>query len=239
MPRSTGSSGTSATGRGSREGVILISESAPPRTENDREPAGMAGDGPGRGWMLAFQDGDQSAFDRIVIHYRGMVWRFIGRYLQDLDRAEDLSQEVFLRVYRARKRYRPTAQFRTWLFTIAARLCLNDLRSRRRERRVIIPLPQAGKDAGPERDLLQTVTDPDSERSGDRLELSELEQAVDEAIAGLPPAQRAAVLLLRFEELSYREIAEALGISAMAVKSLINRARENLRSSLGRYLGET
>ncbi len=203
-----------------------------------QETSSGTGDGPGRAWMLAFQAGDPAAFDRIVLHYRSMVWRFIARYVRDLERAEDLSQEVFLRVYRARRRYRPTAGFRTWLFTIAARLCLNDLRSQRRERRVIVRLPGAVEEGGPGDDRLQSVPDPDSAPAEKALELSELEEALDGAIAGLPPGQRAAILLLRFEDLSYREIAEALGVSAMAVKSLINRAREKLRSGLGRFLKE-
>jgi RNA polymerase sigma-70 factor (ECF subfamily) len=167
-----------------------------------------------------------------------MVGRFIHRYVQDPERAEDLSQEVFLRAYRARGRYRPTAGFRTWLFTIAVRLCLNDLRSRRRERRVIVPLSSAGgaeRDGGD--DLLDSVADGGTERVQDAVERRELEEAIDAAIASLPPSQRSAILLVRFEDLSYREIAEILGLSVMAVKSLINRGRERLRECLKTYLG--
>lgn len=191
------------------------------------------GDDPGGTWLERFREGDESAFDQIVVHYRAMVHRFIFRTVQDAERAEDLSQEVFLRVYKARCRYRPSARFRTWLFTIAARLCLNEIRSRRREHRVIVPMPR-GRDPGEE--IEQSVADPGARPASMVLEEAELEEAVRSAIADLPPAQRAAILLLRFEELSYKEIAESLGISVMATKSLINRGRESLRIRLKRFL---
>jgi len=193
---------------------------------------------PGRAWMLAFQEGDEAAFDRIVLHFRVPVDRFIHRYVQDPDRAEDLAQETFLRVYRSRDRYRPAARFRTWLFTIAVRLCLNDLRARRRERRVIVPLPAAVSPEGAEEDILGAAAEGGSEGAHEALERKELEKAVDAAIAALPPSQRSALLLIRFEELSYREIGDVLGVSASAVKSIVNRGREKLRESLGKFLGK-
>ncbi len=196
----------------------------------------LSGEGPGRFWMLEFQNGDNSAFDRIVVHYRVMVHRFIYRYLQDLERAEDLCQEVFLRVYRAGKRYQPTAGFRTWLFTIAYRLCLNELRSRRRERRIIGMVGGSRNPDGMEENFIESVADVREEKAHEALERQELEEAISQAIAELPPSQRTAILLLRFEDLSYKEIGNILGLSVMAVKSLINRGRENLRSSLRRFI---
>ncbi len=196
---------------------------------------GAEADALGRAWMLAFQDGDESAFDRIVLGYRSAILRFLHRYVQDAHRADDIAQEVFLRVYRARRRYRPTAGFRTWLFTIATRLCLNEIRSRTRERRAIVPMPRTGE--GSEEPALG-IADERSEPAEREVEKRELEEAVDAAIAGLPPAQRAAMLLVRFEDLSYAEIGETLGISVSAVKSLINRAREKLRAALRRFIKE-
>lgn len=193
-------------------------------------------DCPGSAWMQAFQEGDASAFDKIVLHYRSAVRRFIYRYVQDSERVEDLSQETFLRVFRARQRYQPTAAFRTWLFTIATRLCLNDLRSRRREKKVIAPISGAGSGEETAQDFLEHLPDPSPEGAEGALERRELEAAVDRAIAELPPQQRAAILLLRFEELSYQEIAEVLGISVMALKSLVHRGRERLREKLARFL---
>jgi len=181
--------------------------------------------------MQAFKEGDPSAFDKIVLHYRSAVRRFIHRYVQDAERVEDLSQETFLRVFRARDRYQPTAAFRTWLFTIATRLCLNDLRSRRRERKVIAPI-SGTPDGESSQDFLEQLPDLSPESAEQALQRRELEEAVNRAIAELPPQQRAAILLLRFEELSYQEIAEALEISVMAVKSLVHRGREGLREKL-------
>lgn len=209
---------------------------ARPRSGALGEPDGTGGDEEGRSWMLAFQGGDAAAFDRIVLRYRGEVRRFIGRYVADSGRAEDLEQEVFLRVYRARGRYRPSAGFRTWLFTIAVRLCLNDLRSRRRERRRIVPMPISSAEFDGDEGGLESMADGDLESPQEAAERRELEEAISAAIADLPPAQRSAILLLRFEDLSYREIGEVLGISVMAVKSLVNRGREKLRLSLRRFL---
>ncbi len=209
----------------------------PDSTGSTREPEDR-----GREWMLELQAGSEAAFDRIVLHYRGPVRRFIDRYVQDPHRAEDLEQEAFLRVYRARGRYKPEAGFKTWLFTIAARLCLNEIRSRRRERRVIVPMPvlrdaaRGGLDA-PAQEFLDGVAERGSESAEQAYSRRELEEAVAAAIGALPPAQRAAILLLKQEELSYQEIAQALGVSVMAVKSLIHRGREVLRAKLGPFLG--
>jgi RNA polymerase sigma-70 factor (ECF subfamily) len=185
--------------------------------------------------MLAFQAGAEAAFERIVLHYQSTVRRFIGRYTRDRDRAEDLAQEAFLRVYQARGRYQPTAGFKTWLFTIVTRLCLNDLRSRRREGRVIARLPRAPS-GGEEEEMLACVADRRQEAAEELLLQKELEEAIDAAILELPPSQRAAILLLKLEELSYQEIAQTLEVSVMAVKSLINRGREALRSKLAHHL---
>ena len=95
----------------------------------------------GRELMLAFQAGNSAAFDDIVYRYQQPVQNFLRRYLRDRDRMEDLTQEVFIRVYKSRERYQPTAKLRTWLFTIATRLALNEIRSIRRKRRVFSEVP--------------------------------------------------------------------------------------------------
>lgn len=184
--------------------------------------------------MLAFQRGDDSAFEHLVIYYQDRVLHFLFRFLKDRNRAEDLTQEVFLRVFRSRQRYRPSASFKTWLFTIASRLALNEIRGLRRRRRIFVEASNSEESAG------ATVWDDARDhRELDppaRLELAELEEVLGRMIEQLPRNQKAAVLLSRMEELSYREIAEALGVTRMAVKSLLMRARETLRASLGRYL---
>ena len=163
--------------------------------------------------MLAFQEGDERAFDQLVGHYRGGVLNFIGRYLADADRAEDLAQEAFLRVYNARARYEATARFHTWLFTIVTRLCLNEIRSRKRERNAISIQTRLGvvpqRSNGDEIDsVVGSVADDASETPQEVIEREELERVLGEAITALPETQRIAILLLRFHDTSYQEIAE-------------------------------
>lgn len=187
--------------------------------------------------MLALQNGDSGAFDSIVLHYERAVRKFIGRYLRDAARTEDLAQEAFLRVYRARDRYEPTAMFRTWLFTIVTRLCLNEIRSRARQRKVFVVVSSGGDAGGTDEQesFFSTVADNSLETPLESLERDELQEVLQQAIDELPGKQRIAILLLRYEDASYQEIAAALGVSPMAVKSLVNRARENLRSRLASY----
>ncbi len=187
-------------------------------------------------WMQAFQAGDASAFDRIVAAYRASVQHFIGSKLTDDGRAEDLTQEVFVRVYRARARYEPTAQLRTWLFTIANRLVLNEIRAIRRRRRVLAD-PGAGTSAQDEDDgsFWGSVEDVRSASPGEQAEQRELEAVVERLIAALPDNQRAALQLQRLEALSYAEIAEILQVTPLAVKALLVRAREKLKIGLEQY----
>jgi RNA polymerase sigma-70 factor (ECF subfamily) len=194
--------------------------------------------------MLQFQGGDGAAFDRIVAGYQEGVYHFILRTVRDRGRAEDLTQDVFLRVYRSRDRYQPTAGFRTWLFTIASRLALNEIRAVRRRRRVLADAGSRGfpatlpRGAGVENDAgdaFAAVADPGAETPLDRLERDELAAVLERLVGELPPRQRAAVELQRREELSYREMAEALGVSVMALKSLLVRAREALKDGVLKY----
>jgi RNA polymerase sigma-70 factor (ECF subfamily) len=193
---------------------------------------------PGRGWMLALQKGDSRAFDSIVLHYEKPVRHFIGRYLADDARAEDLAQEAFLRVYRARKRYKPTAKFQTWLFTIVTRLCLNELRRQARQRRVFTsPRGRSGlaNENDAEDDYLENVADTRLESPHETLERGELAEILRKAIGDLPENQRAALLMVRFNDTRYDEIAEVLGVSDKAVKSILSRARQRLRETLTAY----
>ena len=134
-----------------------------------------------------------------------------------------------MRVYGARKRYQPTAAFRTWLFTIVTRLCLNEIRSIRRERRILAPPG----------DLLQEGVIPEgpgAENPEARPYEKEAARAVQAAIRSLPESQRTAVLLARYEEMSYRDISKVLECSVAAVKSLLSRARRNLKERLRPYV---
>jgi RNA polymerase sigma-70 factor (ECF subfamily) len=172
------------------------------------------------GLMLQFQAGEQRAFDTLFARYSGPLVGFLGRMVPDRGRAEELAQEVFVRVYNARDRYRPTARFSTWLFGIAHNLALNELdRAYRRRERPLEP-EHAGEIAA------------DAPGPEQRLDAQRLARRLDTALSSLPERQRA-VLTLRAEQgLSYTEIAEVLGASVPSVKSLLHRAREKLLSEL-------
>jgi RNA polymerase sigma-70 factor (ECF subfamily) len=179
---------------------------------------------PGARWMLAYQAGDEQAFDRLVEAYSGQVFALLTRFLGPRARREDLVQEVFLRVIRARERYQPTARFSTWLYRIAFNLSVNRT-ERARPVRSLDAHPVATAQA------LRVELPPEED-----LERDDVVQAVRAAIAALPETQRAAMILARYEELSFAEIAVVLGSSEKAIKSLVHRARENLRAELAPFL---
>ena len=186
----------------------------------------------GRELMLRLARGDMRAFEEIVVSSERAVRNFAFRYLGDERKAEDVAQETFLRVYTARSRWRPDAKFHTWLFTIASRLCLNAIRSQRRERRVMRPAAVGGDGSdelagAPAR---RTASPPDGVLAAERAEL------LRRAVAALSENQRRALLLHRFEGLSYREVAEAMGLTLEAVRSLLVRARRNLHDRLAPLL---
>ena len=172
--------------------------------------------------------GDDGAFEQLVERHQRLVIGTVGRMLGSGSDAEDIAQQVFVRVWKNAKRYEPRAKFTTWLLKITRNLVFNELR--RRSRHPQVPLQSESEEE--ERPLKddQAVA-PDAS-----LLEHELQEAVDAAIANLPETQRMAVVLRRYEELSYEEIAEALDQSVSAVKSLLFRARTELRVSLQRYL---
>src|SRR2546423_2396050 len=172
--------------------------------------------------------GDTAAFEQLVERHQRRVVGTVGRMLGTNSDAEDIAQQVFVRVWKNVKRYEPRAKFTTWLLKITRNLVFNELR--RRSRHPAVPLQsETDEEERPIKDE-QTVA-PDAS-----LLAHELQEAVDAAIAQLPETQRMAVILRRYEELSYEEIAEALDQSVSAVKSLLFRARTELRESLKRYL---
>jgi len=173
--------------------------------------------------------GDMAAFEQLVERHQRMVVGTVGRMLGTNSDAEDIAQQVFVRVWKNLKRYEPRAKFTTWLLKITRNLVFNELR--RRSRHPAVPLQsETDEEERPLKD--EHAASPDA-----TLLEHELQDAVDAAIAQLPETQRMAVILRRYEELSYEEIAEALDQSVSAVKSLLFRARTELRESLKRYLG--
>jgi RNA polymerase sigma-70 factor (ECF subfamily) len=171
---------------------------------------------------------DTDAFEQLVERHQRLVVGTVGRMLGTHSDAEDIAQQVFLRVWRNAKRYVPRAKFTTWLLKITRNLVFNELRRRSRH-------PQVPLQSEPEEEE-RPLKDEHAVAPDASLLEQELQEAVDAAIANLPETQRMAVILRRYEELSYEEIAETLEQSVSAVKSLLFRARTELRVSLQRYL---
>lgn len=172
--------------------------------------------------------GDTGAFEQLVERHQRLVVGTVARMLGNTSDAEDIAQQVFVRVWKSAKRYVPRAKFTTWLLKITRNLVFNELR--RRSRHPQVPLQsETEEEERPIRD--EQAVAPDAS-----LLEQELQKAIDAAIANLPETQRLAVILRRYEELSYEEIAETLDQSVSAVKSLLFRARTELRESLQRYL---
>ena len=171
--------------------------------------------------MLAFQRGDEAAFRLLYErHARAMVG-YCHRYVKDAARAEELAQDVFVKLYRAAHRYAPSARFKTFLYRVATNHCLNELRRGEYAARAAAPgRGEAGHDEPPDLDaLVSPAASPHQEVEAERLA-----GAVVRLLEGLPEKQRAAFVLCRFEGMSYEDIAETLETSAAAVKALVHRA---------------
>src|SRR5438105_2143455 len=156
----------------------------------------------------------------------------IHRTLRDATEAEDIAQNVFVQVYKSAERYKVSAKFSTWLFTITRNLCLNEIRRRSRHPAQSLDEVSAENEDQPR----HQVEDLKNHSPPDTLLQKELEEKVELALAALPEKQRTALLLCRQDELSYEEIAEVLECSLSATKSLIHRARETLKQILKPYL---
>jgi RNA polymerase sigma-70 factor (ECF subfamily) len=177
--------------------------------------------------MLDVKAGDDSSFDFLLRKYRSPLVNFLNRMVRDSSTAEDLAQEVFLRVYRARKQYTPSAKFTTWLFRIATNVALNSVRDTRHQKmEVSIDAPTDEGDSRP-----MELRAPEKRIDEHLLERDRIE-TIRRAILALPEKQRAAVLLHKYEEMDYAEIARVLDCSESALKSLLFRAYENLRMQL-------
>jgi RNA polymerase sigma-70 factor (ECF subfamily) len=183
--------------------------------------------------MLQVRDNDAHAFEELMLRYQNRLLSLLAHLVGQRDLAEDLAQEVFLRVYRARNSYVPGAKFSTWLFTIAGNVASNALRSKSRRREVhLAPL---ASDSAPQ--SLEAIAVAASGLMPTRqFDKAEMCAAVQQAIGSLNDRQRMAVLLAKFEHFSYADIAEVMGMSPQAIKSLLSRARCNLREALQPYL---
>jgi RNA polymerase sigma-70 factor, ECF subfamily len=183
--------------------------------------------------MLEVRDDSAAAFEELVSRYQARLLTVLHHLVGSREQAEDLTQEVFLRVYRARKDYVPGAKFSTWLYTIANHVAANALRSRSRRPEMTIQ----ARDSGPmgARPLDRMLLASSGQMPARQLDKAEMRQIVGMAIESLNERQRMAVLLSKFEDMSYAEIAEVMELSPQAIKSLLSRARDNLREVLQPY----
>lgn len=184
--------------------------------------------------MLRAKGGDEGAFSELVAAYQDRIVGIFCHLLGNQEAAEDLAQEVFLRIYRSRDKYEPKAKFSTWLFRIANNLASNSRRNKGRRREVALNPNDSGPlGMRPEEQLLM-------EKSGmmpsRQVGLKETQAVVRQALETLNERQQMAVLLHKFEGMSYADIGAAMKLSEAAVKSLLSRARENLRVQLEKHI---
>jgi RNA polymerase sigma-70 factor (ECF subfamily) len=188
--------------------------------------------------MLDVKSGDDSSFELLLRKYRTPVVNFLYRMVRDAASAEDLAQEVFLRVYRARGQYLPTAKFTTWMFRIATNLALNALRDGR-YRQMEVSIDQAPLGYSGDGESEQPVLEIADRQANVEIELIRRDRTelIRRAVESLPEKQRAAVLLHKYQEMDYDQIARILGCSESALKSLLFRAYETLRLQLAPLVG--
>ena len=184
--------------------------------------------------MLRAKEGDDGAFSQLVTAYQDRLINIFFHIVGSQEAAEDLAQDVFLRIYRARHGYVPTARFATWLFRIANNLASNKRRDAGRRKEVNLQPSESGPlSARPEEQL---AVEKSALMPTRQLDKRELQGVVQRALEGLNDRQRMALLLHKFEEMSYQDIADAMELSSAAVKSLLSRARDNLRQVLEPYM---
>jgi RNA polymerase sigma-70 factor (ECF subfamily) len=198
-------------------------------SRDELSPAGKAGENAEDVRLMQLVSaGETDAFEELVGRHQRLVVGTVARMLGNNSEVEDIAQQVFVRVWKSAKRYVPRAKFTTWLLKITRNLVFNELR--RRSRHAHMPLQlEPEEEERPMKD--ERAMAPDA-----ALLEQELQRAIETAIAQLPETQRMAVVLRRYDDLSYEQIAEVLDQSVPAVKSLLFRARTELRSHLSRYL---
>lgn len=181
--------------------------------------------------MLKFKNGDISCFEKLVKKYKESIINIIYQFIGDKEEAEDLTIEVFLRVYKARKNYKAKAKFTTWLYRIATNLCLNKIRENTKLHTISLGKPITRE----EEELIEKIADP-SPSPQDILEEKEKNVLIKKAVDSLPTKQRIALILRIYEELSYKEISKILGCSIKSVERRLYWARTNLKKKLMPYL---
>ena len=185
--------------------------------------------------MLRAKKGDDDAFSKLVHAYQDRLTTIFSHMTQNQETAEDLAQDVFMRVYRARHGYQPNAKFSTWLFRIANNLAINAHRNKTRRKEIALPVGESTSmyaiGPGP-----QTIAEKSAMIPTRQIDKRELQSVVQKAMDQLNDRQRLTVLLHKFEGMSYAEIAETMDLTVPAVKSLLSRARDSLREALEPYM---
>ena len=180
-------------------------------------------------WMSRVKQGDMDALRDLIEAHQHRVIGTVAKMLGDETDAEDIAQQVFIRVWKSAARYEPTAKFTTWLFKITRNLVFNELRRRKRH-------PARSLDAAEDDDRPLQMPDPGAKSPDATMLEGEMQDAIQQAINELPETQRMAVVLRRYDDIPYEDIGEILGLSVPAVKSVLFRARTELREKLKKYL---
>jgi RNA polymerase sigma-70 factor (ECF subfamily) len=185
---------------------------------------------PSEDLMVRIAKGDNDAFEILVNRHQTSVLNLIYRFIGDRTRAKELAQEVFIRVWQAAKTYKPEAKFTTWIYRIATNICFNELKSARRKKWFSFNW----SDEGGEHTFEETLAD-SAPSAEDLLLEKERSRQISDALQSLPENQRMALVLKRYDDLSYAEIAQIIGCSVSAVESLLVRAKRTLQEKLKNY----
>ncbi|MCY2983612.1 MAG: RNA polymerase sigma factor [Planctomycetota bacterium] len=201
---------------------------------NPPNPSENAANDPDVALMLRVRDDDAFAFEMLIDRHQGKIQRFMQGWVSNIQQSEDLAQDVFLRVYKARKTYVPSAKFTTWLYRIANNIASNHIRdsSHRKE----YQLSPNENDPTSQFLLESMAVAPSGFQPSKRIDRMERSEVVLQALQALGERQRTAIMLSKFEGMSYQEIADTMGLSVKAIKSLLSRARVNLKNLLDPYI---
>jgi RNA polymerase sigma-70 factor (ECF subfamily) len=180
--------------------------------------------------MVWIAKGDEDAFEILVNRHQTSVLNLIYRFIGDRTQAKDLAQEVFVRVWQAAESYEPKAKLTTWIYKITTNLCLNEIKSASRRRWFLFQR----SDEDSEKSIEETISD-GSPTAEDLLLSKERTRQISEALQSLPENQRMALILKRYDDLSYKEIAQIIGCSVSAVESLLVRAKRTLQEKLKNF----
>ncbi|MDA1194439.1 MAG: RNA polymerase sigma factor [Planctomycetota bacterium] len=203
----------------------------------DAAPARAAAPDADQILMRRFQEGDTTAFEVLVHKYQGLVLSLVRRYLGSRSSGvEDVAQQVFIRVFRSKMTYRPQARVKTWLYSVTVNACLNEIRRLRSQKNSRVRSFTAVFGDPDEEGGGPALTDDASPRPASGVEEDEAAAAIQAAVDALPDQQRLALVLTHYHGCSYEEVAASMDSTIPAVKSLLTRARENLRKQLRRFV---